>query len=120
MSDATISHSAGTIQPRALADYRSSRAAGTIVHPISNSSNPDYTFRPFDLRAGSFALVFATDTDADAAFDALTTPQQLVLTSTARPGINMTFIIPQGTAPEIAPGAAGETIIRVDFQEVPS
>ena len=118
MSDATITHSAGTIIPTALAEYRAGRAAGTIPHPISNREDIDYTLRPFDLRAGSFRLVFGSAVDADAAFAALCTPQVLTLTSVARPGINMSFILVEGTEPTIEPGAAGETVVTVPFQEV--
>lgn len=116
MSDATITHAGGTIQA-VLDEYRAAREAGTIVHPISNRENPDWTFRPFDLRTGEFLLAFGDAAAADAAFAALCTPQVLALASTARPGVGMSFIIADGGAPEIAP-VSGATTIRVPFQEV--
>lgn len=117
MSDATITHSTGAINAP-LSDYRAERAAGTVVHQIAGSENADYTLRPFELRVGSFTLVFPTPVAADVAASALCTAQVLTLASVARPGVNMSFIIPEGTAPELAPGAAGETVIRLSFQEV--
>jgi hypothetical protein len=118
VSDATITHAGGSIVARSLSEYRASHPAGTIPHPISNSADLDYTFRPFDRRTGSFALVFATAPEADAAVAVLTTPQVLTLESVARPGVNMAFIIAEGSAVDLEPGAAGETLVRVGFQEV--
>jgi len=120
MSSTTITHDAGTITPTSFAEYRAERAAGTIMHPISNSENVQYTFRPFDLRVGSFRLVFASAVDADDAMAALCTPQTLTLASEARPGVNMLFVIPEGERVRLEPGVAGETSLVVPFQEVPS
>ncbi|NYE20510.1 hypothetical protein [Microbacterium immunditiarum] len=119
-STTTITHDAGTITPDSFAEYRAERTAGTIVHPISNSENVDYTLRPFDLRVGSFRLVFASATDADAAMAALTKPQALTLSSTARPGVGMQFVIPEGERVLLEPGLAGETTVFVPFREVQS
>ena len=118
MSDATVTHAGGSITARSLSEYTARRAARTRVHHKVNAESPDYTLRDFTLRDGSFVLVFAGESEADDAYDALCTPQVLTLTSASRPGINMSFIIPEGSAPEITPGAAGETTIAISYQEV--
>lgn len=120
MSDATITHSTGTITARALAEYRAQRPPRSIAHPIINAAEVDVTFRPAGLRDGSFRLVFDVPADADDALDILCIPQTFAFASTARDGLNMSFVIVQGTAPSIEVGAAGETVVFVPFQEVPA
>lgn len=118
MSDATITYTGGAIAATATTEYRAERPARTIAHPILGSENVDYTFRPFGKRSGSFKLVFADAATADAALAALSVPRVFALASVSRPGINMSFVIINGTAPSLEPGSAGETLVYVPFQEV--
>lgn len=118
MSDVTISHAAGALTADATTEYRSERPARTNAHPILGSEDIDFTFRPAGKRTGSFALVFGDDAAADAALVVLSTPQVFTLASVSRPGINMSFVIVTGSSPGLEPGRAGETLVRVPFQEV--
>lgn len=117
-SAATITHASGTIVATALTEYRARRAANTVIHPIVNKSAPDYTFREFGLRTGSFTLVFEAAADADACLTALCSPQVLTLGVAERGALDMSFVIPSGSAPEISTGNAGQSTIALQFQEV--
>lgn len=119
MSDTTITHAGGTLNPTALSAYSARRPSRTVVHTIIGREDADYTFRPAGLREGSFTIVFPRgSTDAAAAVEAFATPQVLTLASVSRPEVAMSFVIADGEAPELRDGAAGEQVITVPYREV--
>jgi hypothetical protein len=119
MSDATITHSGGTISPTALSEYLARRPSRTVVHTIIGREDADYTFRPAGLREGSFSLVFPRGSaEVAEAVDAFATPQVLTLASVSRPEVAMSFVIADGAAPELRDGTGGESILTVPYREV--
>ena len=119
MSD-VIAYSTGTIVPNIIDGYSSTRPGGTVVHPIAGSSSPDVTLRPAGTRTGTLRLVFEDEAESAAAEAALCAPEIFTLTSTDRPTLPMSFVIPESgrIERELDDGTRDAWVLRIDFQEV--
>lgn len=117
----TIAHSGGLISPEVVDGYEATREVRTIVHPILGRSDPDITFRPAGLRAGTLKLVFGTGAAAEAAEAVLVVPQVFALSDSSVPEVSMSFVVgPEGQATTRALDAPTRKVwvVEVPFQEV--
>ncbi|MFE7067484.1 hypothetical protein [Microbacterium sp. NPDC057658] len=115
----TITHSSGVITPTVQDGYAARIKTRTRVHTILGRRDPDITFRPAGLRAGTLPLVFASRAAAWAAVDVLVVGQVFTFDDSDNPEIGMKFVVPEG---ELEPRLDDETrsvwLLDVPFQEV--
>lgn len=114
-----IIHSTGTITPNVINGFVATREARSIVHTILGRSDPDVTFRPVGLRAGTLTLVFADGSAASSAEAALIVPQVLTLTDPDVPEVGMSFVVAEGDiVSRLDDGTQKVWIVEVPFREV--
>lgn len=116
----TITSAGGNVTPTLIDGYQAEREARNILHEIINRSDPDVTFRAPGLRRGAFTCVFASQTDAVAAYGILSLPQSFTIADSDVPSIGMTFVVPDGETIKIALDTTTRRtwIITVPFAEV--
>lgn len=115
----TITHSAGTIVPDQVDGYEPSIEVRSIVHTILGRPDPDVTFRPAGLRAGTLPLVFGSRAAAWAAVAVLRVPQVLSLADEDVPEVNMSFVVAPGELrPRLDSATRAVWIVEVPYQEV--
>lgn len=115
----TITHDGGVITPTIVDGWSAAREVRTIAHTILGRPDPDVTFRPAGLRAGTLRLVFAAEAAAAAASDALATPQVLTIVDADRSHLAMSFVVTGG---DLSVTLDDETrdvwIVEVPYREV--
>lgn len=115
----TITHALGTIVPTVVNGYTATRTAETVVHRIINRSEPDVTFRPAGLRTGSLRCVFATESEAKAAYGVLSDPQVFALADDDVPTVDMSFVVADGDIEiSLDPDTRRVWVVTVPFVEV--
>lgn len=120
-----ITHSTGEITPAVVNGFAATRPAPSVVHTILGRPDPDITYRPAGLRAGTLKLVFETGAEAAAAESVLGAPQVFVLSDPDVPEVYMPFVVADGDGSgEIRSTLDDETqtvwTLEVPFQEVTS
>lgn len=85
-----------TVTPLLVDGYEATRDARSVVHEVAGKTFPDVTLRPAGSRRGRLRMLFATETDATAAYAALSAQRVFMLTEADLPGIEMRFVIADG------------------------
>lgn len=117
MSTTTLLIGAAAFTPTSVETVDVSRAGRTLVHDVLGRSNPDVTLRAGGLRIGTLALVFSTEADSKAAFDALAVGVVAQVTSSAA-SLTFSFVVPDGQDIALSRARAGFWTLSVPFQEV--
>lgn len=125
MADLIVTGST-VIAPTLILGYESSRPGGAIVHPIIGRPDPDVTLRPAGRRTGTLELLFAgeelaaNEAAAAAAEAAHATPAVFTLTSTDRPSLAMSYVVPATgrIARQLDAATRNAWTVRIDFHEV--
>ena len=112
---AILNNSSTTLTPRALSDYTSDQEGGAIIHRVLGRREPDVTFRPAELRTGTMVLDFETEEAAAAAREALSESGAWTLAHSARPSVNMRFIVRRLSAPI---SGDGRWMVQVSYEEI--
>lgn len=115
----TITHANGVITPTIQDGYSASIPTRTLVHDILGRPDPDVTFRPAGMRAGTLPLVFADRAAAWAAAAVLVRGEVFTYDDPDLPEVGMAFVVGPG---ELTPRLDDETrdvwLLDVPFREV--
>lgn len=107
------------IIPEVVDGFEANREARTIVHTILGRSDPDITFRPLGMRAGTLSLVFASGASAAAAENILLSQQVFTLRDSAVPEVGMSFVVADGElVTRLDDGTRKAWIVEVPYREV--
>lgn len=113
---AILTLGASTLTPTALSEYTSDQAGGAILHEILGRRDPDVTFRPSNLRTGSFVLDFPTEAASASARVALSAAGGWTLAHSERTSVNMRFIVRNVSRPV---ESDGRWMLQVQYEEIP-
>lgn len=118
-----ITIGASVIAPAAVEGYESARPGGVLVHEILGRANPDVTLRVAGLRTGRLRLVFVganAEADSLAAETAHSGAVVASLTSTDRPSVPMSYVVPStgSVTRSLSTTTRAAWAVEVDFQEV--
>lgn len=94
----TISDGTTTFTPIVIVGWESERVAANVLHDIINRVDDDVTFRPAGLREGTLTALCPTLEDAMQLEVLLAQPKKMTFADPDHPVLNMTFVVPIGTA----------------------
>lgn len=116
----TLSNGVDTITPTLVTGYRSGRAPATRVHQIIGRSDPDVTFAPTSMRAGTLELLVEDEASAATAEQLLAAPASWSLDDPDRPTIAMSFVVSDAgqLERELEDESRDAWLIRVPYIEV--
>ncbi|HWU29340.1 MAG TPA: hypothetical protein VN041_09655 [Microbacterium sp.] len=115
----TITHSSGIIVPDIMDGFDAARDAGTLIHPVLGSPDPDVSLRPAGRRSGELRLVFSSAAGAVTAETVLAVPQVLALSDPDVGAVAMSFVVAGGQLRvEIDDETRSAWVLSVPFQEV--
>ena len=92
----SISDGTTTITPILITGWQTARDGGNVLHNIIDRADDEVTFHPATLRTGELEALVLTLEAALTLETLLAKPQKLTLTDADHPGVNMTFVVPEG------------------------
>lgn len=114
----TITRGESSVAPYMVLGYKSSRAAGNLIHTIIGRADPDVTIKPAGLRTGTLQL-FCLDLATALEVEAIHAGEgSLDLVDTDLPTLAMTYVVDGDIELELDPDTRRRWVVTVGFQEV--